>query len=56
MSRLGLAWKEAKQVADERGIAITTIRSQIAAILSKIGATRQAELVGLLARLWGGEA
>ncbi|WP_448188079.1 LuxR C-terminal-related transcriptional regulator [Azospirillum sp. sgz301742] len=45
---------EAKQIAVEHGVSIATVRTQIAAILSKTNTLRQTELVSLLVRLGSG--
>jgi DNA-binding CsgD family transcriptional regulator len=41
----------AQDLATQRGVALTTIRSQIQAAMAKTGATRQAELVSLLSSM-----
>ena len=40
-------------IAERRGVRITTVRSQLAAILAKTGTTHQTELVALIARTVG---
>jgi DNA-binding CsgD family transcriptional regulator len=46
--------KTAAEIADDRKISMPTVRSQIAAVLSKCGVRRQVELVNFLARLQSG--
>lgn len=43
--------ESALQIAQSRGVSIGTVRSQIKTILSKLGVSRQAELVARVARL-----
>jgi len=40
-----------QEIADARGLSVATGRSHTKAVLAKTGTHRQAELVGLLARL-----
>jgi hypothetical protein len=40
-----------QEIADARGLSVATVRSHTKAVLAKTGTHRQAELVGLLARL-----
>jgi DNA-binding CsgD family transcriptional regulator len=48
MVGLGRGWTP-QDIAAQRGVSLTTIRSQIKATMAKTGASRQAELVSLLA-------
>ena len=41
----------ARQIADDRGVSIATVRSQIQSVLQKTGLRRQSDLVRLLSRL-----
>lgn len=53
-SQLALALLQGRrleEIADERGVKITTLRTQLSAILAKTGTQRQTELLLLLARL-----
>ena len=45
-----------KEIAEDGGVSITTVRSQLSSILEKTGCTRQAELVGLLANIALGQS
>jgi DNA-binding NarL/FixJ family response regulator len=50
-SRLAVALTNGKKLPDiaaEAGVKITTLRSQLSAILKKVGANRQADLVRIL--------
>ena len=47
---IGLALgRSPEDIADEGGVAITTVRSQLRRVLEKTGCTRQAEVAALLA-------
>ena len=39
------------QLAQDHGVSVTTIRTQLAAVFGKMGVKRQAELAGALAAL-----
>jgi DNA-binding CsgD family transcriptional regulator len=46
-----MAGRRLRDVAIESGLQITTLRSQISAILRKVGVERQSDLIGVLSRL-----
>jgi DNA-binding CsgD family transcriptional regulator len=45
------AGKRLSEVAGDCGVRITTLRTQLSSIMGKVGVTRQAELIRVLARL-----
>ncbi|MEA2782218.1 MAG: hypothetical protein QOK29_3762 [Rhodospirillaceae bacterium] len=46
-----MAGRRLRDVAIESGLQVTTLRSQISAILRKVGVERQSDLIGVLSRL-----
>jgi len=45
------AGKSAEEIAEERGVALSTVRTQLRQVMEKTGCTRQAEVVALLANI-----
>ena len=46
-----MAGKRLPEIAVEAGVRITTLRTQLGAVLKKVGADRQADLVRILASI-----